>query len=326
MGIWKFGFRQLPSQRFGMARLRQSSPARRHWVRIIGALGLALALVACSAVKIVYNQAPDIGYWYLDEYVDFTSAQSLMLKAELSRIQTWHRQTQLPAYVQLLQKLQEQAKSDTTKAQVCTVFNDAKRQMITLANWSEGSVASLAASISPAQFQNMERRFQKGNVQYREDFMDGTPAEVRKRRIKLATKRVESFYGSLDARQTALLEQMVDKSLFDARRIYAERLRRQRDVLQTFREIAAAGTASAPGSSAGTSSVSAKTAVHGLMGRVFASPDPVYRAYAEKLVDDGCAMLVALHNSTSTEQRSKAAETLGGYQQDFNLLAGQPQS
>ena len=90
--------------------------------RIIAVLALAGALVACSAVKTVYSQAPDLAYWYLDGYVDFNGAQSLQVKSGLTRVQAWHRQTQLPAYIDILQKLQERAPSNISATEACDLF------------------------------------------------------------------------------------------------------------------------------------------------------------------------------------------------------------
>ena len=37
---------------------------------------VGLVLQGCNAVKIAYNQAPTLAYFYLDGYIDFTDAQS----------------------------------------------------------------------------------------------------------------------------------------------------------------------------------------------------------------------------------------------------------
>ena len=80
---------------------------RNRWTRlprIIAVLAVTAVLVACSAVRVVYSQAPELAYWYLDSYVDFNGEQSLQVRAGLKKVQTWHRQTQLPAYIDILQK------------------------------------------------------------------------------------------------------------------------------------------------------------------------------------------------------------------------------
>ena len=83
-------------------------------IALLALLALSGVLVACSAVKAVYSQAPELAYWYLDSYVDFNGAQSLQVKAGLSKVQAWHRQTQLPAYIEILQTLQQRLPSNVS--------------------------------------------------------------------------------------------------------------------------------------------------------------------------------------------------------------------
>ena len=47
----------------------------RRW--IIGLLCLALAgLSGCSALRLGYNTAPELAYWWIDGYADFDDAQA----------------------------------------------------------------------------------------------------------------------------------------------------------------------------------------------------------------------------------------------------------
>ena len=288
------------------------------WRRTLGLLVplvLALLLPACSAVKLAYNQAPELLYWYFDAYTDFNGAQTLQVKADLGRLQSWHRQTQLPGYLPLLRDAQRQLSSDISSAQTCEIYGDARRKVIAVYERAEPSVALLAASFDADQLRRMERRFAKGNADYRADFLDGTPEAVRARRVKKAIGRAEMLYGRLDEKQIALLDRMMAQPGFDAARTYAERTRRQRDALDTFRMLAATPVPDR--------AVKAAQAVKALMERSLTSPDAAYRDYAEALVAQGCLSFSELHNSTSAAQRAKAAAVLNGYEKDLAALAAQ---
>ena len=288
---------------------------RRTGLRLTGLLALALLLSACSTVKIAYNQAPELLYWYFDAYADFSDAQSPQVKGDLNRLHDWHRHTQLPDYVVLLQGAQRQVRADISPPQACEVYADVRRKLLAVYQHAEPSVAVLAASLDAAQLQHMERRFAKGNAEFRADFVDGTPDAMRKRRLKKAVSRAEMLYGRLDDRQMAMLSRVIGQSGFDAARSYAERLRRQRDALDTFRALAATPAADRAGKAA--------QAVKGLMERSAASPDPAYRDYAEALTTEGCKSYSELHNATSAAQRAKAVKVLEGYEKDLTELAGQ---
>ena len=284
-------------------------------LRRVGLLALVLMLPACSAIKIAYNQAPELLYWYFDVYADFTGAQSPLVKADLNRLHAWHRQTQLPGYTLLLQDAQRQVRGDVSPSQACVIFADVRSKLLVVYGRAEPTVALLAASLDASQLQHMERRFAKGNAEYHDDFLDATPEAVRRQRLKKAISRAEMLYGRLDDGQTAMLGRIIDQSGFDAARSYAERLRRQRDALDTFRQLLAN-----PGADKANN---AAKAVKGLMERSITSPDASYRDYAEKLTADNCKSFSELHNATSTAQRNKAAAILNGYEKDLMALAGQ---
>src|SRR6185295_17419252 len=87
--------------------------------RIIGVLALGAALAACSAVKLAYNNLPEVGYWWLDGYVDFDDAQTPRVREELRQLLAWHRRDELPKIADLLQQAQALAPADLTPAQAC---------------------------------------------------------------------------------------------------------------------------------------------------------------------------------------------------------------
>jgi len=284
--------------------------------RIIGGLAvLALAglLQSCSLMKVAYNQAPELAYWQLDRHFDFTDAQSLQVKADLERLQAWHRQTQLPSYIEALQKLQQQMPSDMDAAAACAIYTDVQGKLVALARQAEPPMATLAASLQAGQLKNLEHRFAKGNDEYREDFLEASPKAQREKRYKEAVKRAEMLYGRLEKKQLAVIERRLDASHFDAPRSYAEKIRRQQDALHTLRPLVAGqGTPE-----------KTQAAMRGLFERTLNSPDAAYRDYMDKLTQDACVTIAELHNSTTPAQRHKAVETLQRYEQDFRTLHAQ---
>ena len=298
-------------------------PAAHCRFKIIGVLVLATLLSACSAVKIGYNQLPTVAYFYLDGYADFTDAQSLQVKSELTRLHAWHRQTQLPAYADLLDKLQPLLQGTITPAQVCSVWPDVRRQLLAVPSQAEPAIAALAVSLQPAQLQQMQRKFSRGNADFRKDFIDAAPTAIRTRRYEQAVSRAEMLYGSLSEQQLKRIGQLVDASGFNAPLVYAERLRRQQDVLQTLRAVTAAGStaASTPGLAASTTA--AQGQLKALLERTLASPEPAYRDYIDKNTQENCRAMAELHDSTTDVQRQKALRVIQGYAVDFRTLARQ---
>ncbi len=285
--------------------------------RIISLLALGFLLQACSAVKTAYNQAPTLAYFYLNGFMDFNDAQAVQVKAEMSRLHAWHRQTQLPAYVELLQKIQQKMPQDLTAAQACEVFGDVRQKALTMSTYAEPALAGVAATLMPSQLETMQRKFAKGNKTWREDYLDSSAKDMQEKRQKSAVKRADMLYGSVNDRQRVLIAQQVEKSGFNPAQSFAERQRRQKDVVQTLGKTIATATVTQPDTAA------LQIEIRSLLSRSIASPDAAYRNYLDATTQDSCANLAELHNTTTPEQRKKAVQVLAGYEQDVRVLMGQ---
>jgi hypothetical protein len=285
-------------------------------IKLLGLLLLASLLQACSFVKVAYNQAPELAYLYLDNYVDFNGAQSIQIKDELTKLQVWHRQTQLPLYVDTLQKLQQQMPSSMDSTQACELFADVRSKLLAVSDYAEPAALAMAGTLSPEQLTRMERKFAKGNADYVDDFIEATPKASRNKRYKQAVSRAEMLYGSLGDKQLAVIGQSIEQSRFDARLSYTERLRRQRDALESLRLLVASKSAGAD------TLEKTRTVIRGLFNRSLNSPSTAYSEQLEKMTLDTCKGFADLHNSTTPAQRARAVEILKGYENDMKALMG----
>jgi Family of unknown function (DUF6279) len=285
---------------------------------VLGVLALVGLLQACSTLRIAYNQAPELAYWYIDSYLDLNGAQSLQLKGDLARLQTWHRRSELPAYVATLQKLQQRLPQDLDAAAICAIASDVRSKLITLSERAEPAAAVLASSLSTAQLAHLERSFAKDNARLREEFLDATPQEKRDRRYKRTVRRAQMLYGRLENTQLGVISQRIEQSRFDAERAHRETLRRQNDALAALRGLAS-------GQASGQASTdSAPAAIRSLFERTWNTPDPAERDYRAQMTQDSCQTLAAIHNSTTPAQRGEAVQTLRRYELDFTTLMNPP--
>ena len=69
-----------------------------------------------------------------------------------------------------------------------------------------------------------------------------------------------------------------------------------------------------------------KLAVRSLFERSFVSPNPEYVGYVDALTKESFKNFADLHNTTTLNQRRKAAETLTDYEQDMKILSAQGNS
>lgn len=278
----------------------------------MGLLALALAMASCSMVRLAYNQAPEVLYWWLDGYFDFTEVQRHRVREDLAALQQWHRRQELPAYAHILRKLQRLAPQDVTAEQVCDVLDTARERALVLADALEPTIVALAPTLSESQLAHVQRQFDKRNRKWRREWLDDTPAALAERRVEQAVERAERFYGRLEEPQRAAARAGVAASAFDARRSLAETERRQRDALQTLRLL----TRQATPDPAATQAM-----MRALFERALNSPDAAYRDYLDALTRSGCEAVALLHNSTNAAQRAHAVKALQRYEEDLRALA-----
>jgi len=282
--------------------------------RIIGVLLLAAALGACSAIKLAYNNLPEVSYWWLDGYLDFDGAQTPRVRDELAQLLAWHRQNELPKIVALLQKAEALATGDFTPAQACEVADEIRARVVAVVEHAEDASAELALSLGEAQLQQLERKYAKVNADYRKDWLDRSPARQQEKRYEDFLDRSEDFYGRLDAAQRELLKQQVAQSAFDPRWVDSERRKRQQEALALLRRFQAEKTPPAE----------ARAAIHAYVKRI-AEPLPgPARDRQQALMQEGCRNIAALHDRTSASQREQAVRRLKGYERDLIELMASP--
>jgi hypothetical protein len=284
-----------------------------HSARIIGALMVVVVLAGCSAVRLGYNTAPTLAYWWLDSYFDFDGEQSLRMRADLQTVQDWHRREELPLLIQTLKELQAMAPKPVTPTQVCAMVPGLQTRVQVTLERVAPSIAAIAPSLQPAQMEHLGREFEKRNKKWREEWLDGTLAERAERRVEKIVDRAESLYGTLEPAQIAIVKNHIQTSSFDGPRNYREMLRRHEDALQVLNTLRSTKFTSAQ----------ATAAIRGLVERTLTAPDPAYRQYIDRLTLESCAATAAVHNSSSSSQRAHLLQTLRDYEGDARALASQ---
>ena len=274
---------------------------------IILALALSLVLAGCSAIKLGYNTMPDLLYWWLDGYADFSDDQEPLVRQELARLHAWHRREELPRINDMLARVEPLLPGDISPQQACAVVADVQVRVQAASDAVGPAVGLVAVKFDEAQLRHMERKFRRSNEKFREQ----TP----EKHYEQALDRFETIYGHLDAPQRTVLREQFAHSMYDPARILADRQRRQQDLLQVLRQAGAAHL----------QPPQALAQLRAWSERALHAPDPAYRAWQEALVQEGCRIFVAVHHSTTTAQREYAVRRLRAYQRALHELSAQPQ-
>ncbi|MFC5609289.1 DUF6279 family lipoprotein [Variovorax soli] len=276
---------------------------------------LASLLAGCSTVKLAYNNAPELAYWWLDGYLDFDASQTPRVRGELDWLLAWHRQNELPQWIALLQKAQAMAPNDSTPAQACELAQAMRLRLLALAEQAEPAGAVLALTLTRAQLDHLQKKYAQVNDDYRADWIDKSREAQQDRRYEQWLNRSEDFYGNLDERQKKALRQMVADSVFNPVLFDAERKRRQTVALRTLRTLGALGA------EPGVSASEAQQVLHAYIRTVAEPPPGRWRDQQEALWQESCRNVAALHNMTTPAQREQAVRRLRSYETQLRELA-----
>ena len=277
-------------------------------------LALSVLLSGCGlALRIGYNQGASLALRWLDSYAEFDDAQTLRVRAALDEWFVWHRRTQLPDYADLLARARAELPGSATAERMCAWSNDLRARFDTAIEHAVPAMAEIMPTLSAQQIASIEKRYATRNDEYHDDFLHRDPAKRKKAATEREIERAEEFYGRLDDAQRAFVVRAVAESPWDGDMAYAERLRRQQDMLAIVRRLAA--TRATP--------AEAEAEIRGYLKRIERSPQEAYRRYLARLVDYNCVYAAALHNLTTAEQRQKAAKKLKGYEEELRALAGE---
>jgi len=294
-------------------RLQNSvNPVR--WIAIIGLLLAALALGGCSAVRLGYNNAQPLTYWWLDRYFDFDTPQAERVRADLQTLHDWHRSEALPRVAGMLQTLRLGAPNDTTPEQLCSLYTAFRSDAAATLDRLVPTLADISPTLTDAQLAHIAQMFDQRNQKWRTEWLDGTPAQRAERRIKGMAKRVQWFYGDLAPEQVAVIQEHVNASTVDFQAVYDERLARQKDALQTLRAVRDNGA---------ITPAEREAALHALLARAITPPDPAVRAAWARWSVQTCTGVAALHNRTTEAQRARLADNLQTYEDDARALVAQ---
>jgi hypothetical protein len=287
-------------------------------VRIIGLwLACSVLLAGCSVVRVVYDQAPTLVWWWLDGYMDFNAEQAPRVKVAVNQWFEWHRKTQLPDYARLLAVAQEQVLRPATPEQVCRWNDELRARLATAIAYGVPLAADLLSGLTAEQLAHLQRKYQKSNQGFQEEFLQAKADERLKAAVRRTLDRAEMLYGRLDDRQRQLLSEGVAASPFDPALWLAERQALQSETLKTLKQL----MASAPTPAERQADLARLEA---LSARLLRTPSGPYRAYQQRLTEYNCVLLAQFHNSTTPAQRQLARGKLKGWEDDLRALSTQP--
>ena len=274
-------------------------------------LAVVLWLQGCSAVKLGYQQLPNLSYWWLDSAVSFNDAQSAQVKDALTQLQRWHKREELPVYADLLQRLAAQSAEPLQAQQICNAWEDIDKAMDRTMRQTVRLAAPVALMLGPEQLSHLNQHWASKDKDWDKEWVQGSAGERLERRLGKTVERYSDFYGPLSAAQTAMVKAQLQQSAWSPEWGQRDRVRRHQDLMAALQKASQSNATALP---------KVEADLWGAWQRWLSPPDATGKAVMQKMVQQGCENLAQLHNSASPEQRQRAARRLRAYEQDLRDL------
>mgnify|MGYP000494091891 CR=1 FL=1 len=171
-------------------------------------LAVVLWLQGCSAVKLGYQQLPNLSYWWLDSALSFSDAQTAQTKDALAQLHRWHQSEELPAYADLLKRLAAQSAEPLQAQQVCHAWDEIDKAMDRTMRQTVRLAAPVALMLGPEQLSHLNQYWIGKNKDWDKEWVQGSASE-RLERIGLGTPegvvlKAEGFQARVKLDETPL--------------------------------------------------------------------------------------------------------------------------
>ena len=203
--------------------------------RYILVAAFATLLVSCTFTKFAYNQANTIAAWMADDYFELNAQQKDDFQKRFERFYAWHRYQQLPEYAQFLRTARTRLSDGLAHDEVLWFSDGLRTRMRTAARQAAPEAAALLATLTPAQIENLQRKWDKDNRKYvKEHKLNASLQERQEAEAKRIIKQVKDWLAPLNNEQEQRVMVLARELPPIHEQRYAERLRRQKELLEVL--------------------------------------------------------------------------------------------
>lgn len=180
----------------------------RRWHLLIPLLIISLLLGACSRVGLAYRNLDVIIPWNLNDYLDMNSDQKSWFNQRLQQHLSWHCTTQLPGYLDWLDRLQLMVQNNQVSDQgLQERTREAKQAIAETAQQITPSAVELLQGLNDQQVKEMNSAFAKDLQEHQEQYLKPPLAQQIEQRSQRMSKRLNAWLGPLSPSQQQRVEQ-----------------------------------------------------------------------------------------------------------------------
>ncbi|KAF2393452.1 DUF6279 family lipoprotein [Pseudomonas sp. NPDC087342] len=278
----------------------------RWFKRIALLVTITLALGACSRVGLAYRNLDVIIPWTLSDYLDMNGEQKGWFNERLKEHLSWHCTTQLPGYLDWLDRLQAMVETNqVTDEALKARTQEAKQAIAQTAKEITPSAIELLQGLNDQQVAEMNDAFAKDQRKRQEDYLKPSLDQQIKDRGERMDKRLNDWLGPLSPTQQQRVTAW-SKALGDQNQQWiANRVHWQK---QFSAAVAQRQSAEFP------------QRIEMLLVNRESLWTPAYRQAYANTEDQARGLLVDLMAESTPEQRQRLLKKIDGVRKDFNDL------
>ena len=200
-------------------------------IKIIFVLCFSFLLTGCSS-KFVYNNLDWIIEWYIDDYVQLSAQQNLLVESRLDVLHQWHRQQELIKYRAQLEQLSIDLENLPLDVEYLdTHFQQIFVHWLTMRKQVSSELATLAPRLNSEQVNYLFAQLEKRNQQRLEEFKKQGVIVYNKERQENIEQSLDEYLGSVTELQKYFISYFVrnahilQKQHVDFSRTYQQQLK-----------------------------------------------------------------------------------------------------
>ena len=167
-------------------------------------LSLGLLVSACSKAGLAYRNLDWVIAWRVDQYLDLDSQQKAWFKPRLQEHLAWHCSTELPRYVDWLQRTRDLLQEPGPEAsQLEAQMIEAEQAFHAIVQQTNPTAVALLAELRSEQVERLYARMDKDDRENRQKFLEPPLQTQIDERAERLEKRLKPWFGTLNEAQQA---------------------------------------------------------------------------------------------------------------------------
>jgi hypothetical protein len=165
-----------------------------------------LVLGGCSSTTFVYNRLDFLLPWYLDDYVELNTVQDRFLDDQLQPFLAWHRDLELPLYLQILDDIDRRLDRQLTVDDIAAISLEFEDAWFRLEDRALDWLLALGERLTEEQVQEFLASLWEQQEKYEKKYLKRSDQEYRRDSYDSLVDNLQDYLGRLDKDQKQALE------------------------------------------------------------------------------------------------------------------------